>query len=212
MEKKILIPTVLGVLLLCGIIFTVVYKKTSGPLPNDQPVVQTLAPKETDPIETRVTTDNNNLTDFEVNETKEPPKSIIVDSDGKALSEEEAIKYEESIADSVRLEIVTKEDGSEAIVDINDNEIGVEADTGEQAQETMSRQVMEEIQEDINDYTYKQSYERTREFVRMEIQSQKEAGNTDFMDITDEYINNATPEELDALYIIVMQTVGFERW
>ncbi|MCI8958054.1 MAG: hypothetical protein HFG62_02845 [Lachnospiraceae bacterium] len=211
MEKKILIPTVLGVLLLCGIIFTVVYKKTSGPLPNDQPVVQTLAPKETDPIETRVTTDNNNLTDFEVNETKEPPKSIIVDSDGKALSEEEAIKYEESIADSVRLEIVTKEDGSEAIVDINDNEIGVEADTGEQAQETMSGQVMEEIQEDINDYTYKQSYERTREFVRMEIQSQKEAGNTDFMDITDEYINNATPEELDALYIKVMQTVGFER-
>lgn len=211
MEKKFLIPTVLGVLLLCGVIFTVVYKKTSGPLPNDQPVVQTLAPKETDPIETRVTTDNNNLTDFEVNETKEPPKSIIVDSDGKALSEEEAIKYEESIADSVRLEIVTKEDGSEAIVDINDNEIGVEADTGEQAQETMSGQVMEEIQEDINDYTYKQSYERTREFVRMEIQSQKEAGNTDFMDITDEYINNATPEELDALYIKVMQTVGFER-
>ena len=60
MEKKILIPTVLGVLLLCGIIFTVVYKKTSGPLPNDQPVVQTLAPKVTDPIETGVTTDNNN--------------------------------------------------------------------------------------------------------------------------------------------------------
>ena len=212
MEKKFLIPTVLGVLLLCGIIFTVVYKKTSGPSPNDQPVVQTLAPKETEPIETRVTTDNNNnLTDFEVNETKEPPKSIIVDNDGKALSEEEAIKYEESIADSMKLETVTKEDGSEAIVDANDNEIGVEADTGEQAQETMSGQVMEEIQNGIEEYTYKQTYERTREFVRMEIQSQKEAVNTDFMDITDEYINNATPEELDTLYIKVMQTVGFER-
>ena len=137
MEKKFLIPTVLGVLLLCGVIFTVVYKKTSGTSPNDQPVVQTLAPKETEPIETRVTTDNNNnLTDFEVNETKEPPKSIIVDKDGKALSEEEALKYEESIADSMRLETVTKEDGREVIVDANDNEIGVEADTGEQAQET----------------------------------------------------------------------------
>ena len=212
MERKFLIPTILGVLLLCGIIFTVVYKKTSGPSPNDEPVVQTLAPKETEPIETRVTTDNNNnLTDFEVNETKEPPKSIIVNNDGKALSEEEALKYEESIADSMRLETVTKKDGSEAIVDANDNEIGVEADAGEQAQETVSGQVMEEIQEDINDYTYKQSYERTREFVRMEIQSQKEAGNTDFMDITDEYINNATPEELDALYIKVMQAIGFER-
>lgn len=146
MERKFLIPTILGVLLLCGIIFTVVYKKTSGPSPNDEPVVQTLAPKETEPIETRVTTDNNNnLTDFEVNETKEPPKSIIVNNDGKALSEEEALKYEESIADSMRLETVTKKDGSEAIVDANDNEIGVEADTGEQAQETMSGQVMDKI-------------------------------------------------------------------
>ena len=66
-------------------------------------------------------------------------------------------------------------------------------------------------EEDINDYTYKQSLERIREFIKMEIQSQKEAGNTDFMDITDEYINNATPDELDSLYIKVMQTVGFER-
>ena len=46
MEKKFLIPTILGVLLLCGIIFTVVYKKTSGSSPNNEPVVQTLAPKE----------------------------------------------------------------------------------------------------------------------------------------------------------------------
>lgn len=51
MERKFLIPTILGVLLLCGIIFTVVYKKTSGTSPNDEPVVQTLAPKETEPIE-----------------------------------------------------------------------------------------------------------------------------------------------------------------
>ena len=77
--------------------------------------------------------------------------------------------------------------------------------------EQTTRQDMEDLQNSVDDYTYKQSYERTREFVRMEIQSQKEAGNTDFMDITDEYINNATPEELDTLYIKVMQTVGFER-
>lgn len=50
-NKKVMIPIILGVLLLCGIIFTVVYKKTSGQNPNDQPEVQTLAPKETKPIE-----------------------------------------------------------------------------------------------------------------------------------------------------------------
>ena len=127
------------------------------------------------------------------------------------LSESEAKEYDESIANSMKVEIETKEDGSQILLDAGGNEIGV-VETDEPAQETMSGQVMEEIQEDINDYTYKQSYERTREFVRMEIQSQKEAGNTDFMDITDEYINNATPEELDALYIKVMQAIGFERW
>lgn len=56
-NKKVMIPIILGVLLLCGIIFTVVYKKTSGQNPNDQPEVQTLAPKETEPIETRISTD-----------------------------------------------------------------------------------------------------------------------------------------------------------
>lgn len=34
-NKKLMIPIILGVLLLCGIIFTVVYKKTSGTNPND---------------------------------------------------------------------------------------------------------------------------------------------------------------------------------
>lgn len=56
-NKKIMIPIILGVLLLCGIIFTVVYKNTSGQNPNDQPEVQTPAPKETKPIETRISTD-----------------------------------------------------------------------------------------------------------------------------------------------------------
>lgn len=56
-NKKVMIPIVLAVLLLCGIIFTAVYKKTSGQNPNDQPEVQTLAPKETKPIETRISTD-----------------------------------------------------------------------------------------------------------------------------------------------------------
>lgn len=50
MEKKFLIPIILGVLLLCGIVFTVVYKNTSGSSLNNDPVVQTLAPKETEPV------------------------------------------------------------------------------------------------------------------------------------------------------------------
>ncbi len=69
----------------------------------------------------------------------------------------------------------------------------------------------EDLQNSVDDYTYKQAYERTREFVRLQVQKQKEVGNPDFMDITEEYINNASYEELDQLYIKVMRTVGFER-
>lgn len=68
-NKKILIPIIIGIALLCGIVFTLVYKKTSED-PFKEPEVQTLAPKETEPIETRVSTDNKGVEDFEVNEAK----------------------------------------------------------------------------------------------------------------------------------------------
>lgn len=68
-NKKVMIPVILGVMLLCGIVFTLVYKKTSGNVGKEPPVVQTLAPKETEPIETRVA-EENTLKDFEVNEAK----------------------------------------------------------------------------------------------------------------------------------------------
>ena len=77
--------------------------------------------------------------------------------------------------------------------------------------EQTTRQDMEDLQNSVDDYTYKQAYEEIREFVRFHVNKQREAGNPEFMDITDEYINNATPKELDALYIKVMQTIGFER-
>ena len=51
-NKKLLIPIILGVVLLLGIVFTLVYKKTSED-PFKEPEVQTLAPKETKPIETK---------------------------------------------------------------------------------------------------------------------------------------------------------------
>ena len=120
-NKKVMIPVILGVMLLCGIVFTLVYKKTDGTI-SKEPEIQTMAQKETEPIETRVAGENT-LKDFEVNETKELPKSVIVNNSGEVLSEEEAKEYEESIADSMKLETVTKEDDSEAIVDINGNEI-----------------------------------------------------------------------------------------
>ena len=103
MERKFLIPTILGVLLLCGIIFTIVYKKTSGTNPNNQPEVQILAPKETEPIETKmVGGDRESLEDFNVNKTKPiETKVAYVDEQGNLLSDEEVKAIEESEIESI---------------------------------------------------------------------------------------------------------------
>lgn len=83
-NKKLIIPIILGVLLLCGIIFTVVYKKTSGTNPNDIQEEQTLAPKETESIETKIAGENNQgLDDFDVNEkldNVETKVSVMIDA------------------------------------------------------------------------------------------------------------------------------------
>lgn len=83
-NKKLMIPIILGVLLLCGIIFTVVYKKTSGVNPNDIQEEQILAPKETKPVETKIVgEDNQGLDDFDVNEkldNVETKVSVMIDA------------------------------------------------------------------------------------------------------------------------------------
>lgn len=83
MEKKFLIPTVIGVLFLAGIVFTVVYKKTSN-APNNPTPIETVAPKETEPIETKVSTQtqDNTLEDFKVNQ-----KGVREAGDGKSIEE-----------------------------------------------------------------------------------------------------------------------------
>lgn len=83
-NKKLIITIILGVLFLCGIIFTVVYKKTSGTNPNDIQEEQTLAPKETEPIETKIVgEDSQGLDDFDVNEkldNVETKVSVMIDA------------------------------------------------------------------------------------------------------------------------------------
>ena len=73
-NKKFLIPIILGSALLLGIVFTLVYKKTSED-PFKEPEIQTLAPKTTETqIETKIQVENgNNIEEFNINETKEPP-------------------------------------------------------------------------------------------------------------------------------------------
>ena len=76
-NKKLLVPIVLGAILLCGIVFTLVYKKTSED-PFKEPEIQTLAPKETKPIETEKKTE-----DKKDKKTKE--KVILTDDYIKSL-------------------------------------------------------------------------------------------------------------------------------
>jgi len=61
------------------------------------------------------------------------------------------------------------------------------------------------------DYSYWQSLQRLKEFVKIQAQMQREAGNHEFDYVTDEYVDSADDEEVNKLYMKVMETVGFER-
>ncbi len=94
-NKKVMIPVILGVMLLCGIVFTLVYKKTSGTISKEPPVVETLAPKEKEPIETRVGTDKKGVEDFEVNEAIKETEIQVGIKEEDIMDDFEA--YEESM-------------------------------------------------------------------------------------------------------------------
>lgn len=119
MEKKFLIPVILGVMLLCGIVFTIVYKKTDGNVGNKQQVIQTLAPKQKEEIETRVAGENT-LKDFEVNEAKSLDelsggKVFVYNSeleealDTETKIDEEVIKSSETLSDEEINKIVQEQ-------------------------------------------------------------------------------------------------------
>lgn len=138
-EKKLMIPIILGVILLCGIVFTVVYKKTSGTNPNNIQEEQTLAPKETQTIETRISIDESNkdLDDFNVNQQV-----------GKTL--------DELVGENVLVVADAAKENNESISSIDETE----SKTLEGIQETFSTEEEESIMDQYLNWqvTYSQDY------------------------------------------------------
>lgn len=198
MEKKFLIPTILGVLLLCGIIFTVVYKKTSGTSPNDQPEVQTLAPKETKPIETRVSGNNQGLDDFDVNETKQiETKIAYIDEQGDILSEEEVKAIEESEIESIAQLV---EQASISAQSINEEDYIV--DENKEA-ESFSQDEFSDFQSGvslkISELTAQDALRDMREILKLNVEKYA-SEYPELQGITPEMIDNYSEEELYELY------------
>lgn len=207
MQKKFLIPIIISIVAVLSIIFAIVYKQTSkDPFENTE-VVETLPPKETDEIITKVDkteTDPSDL-DFEV----EPPKAVISNENGEILSESEVEALEQAQAEAVKLE--TKEvNGETVIVDQQGNEVYTN-EANPDSEKIVDGQVMEEIQSAVEDYSVQQTKNNTKEFLIVQVKKLQEAGNSDFASITEESIRNATDKELDELYIKVMKAVGTER-
>lgn len=126
-EKKFMIPIILGVLLLCGIVFTVVYKTTSGTDPNEIREEQTLASKETKPVETKVVEESDRpLEDFEINE--ELREKTLDDLGGGVVIvtgdiEESSINNEESSIDNEDASINNEDESSETSETLSNEDI-----------------------------------------------------------------------------------------
>lgn len=165
-EKKFMIPIILGVLLLCGIVFTVVYKTTSGTNPNEIREEQTLAPKETKPIETKVVEDSGRpLEDFEINE--ELREKTLDDLGGGVVIvtgdiEESSINNEDASIDN-----------EESSINNEDASINNENESSETS-ETLSNEDIESIREQYLDYqitVYKEDDSYEEIFTPEEIES-----------------------------------------
>ncbi len=202
MERKFLIPTILGVLLLCGIIFTIVYKKTSGTNPNNQPEVQILAPKETEPIETKmVGGDRESLEDFNVNKTKPiETKVAYVDEQGNLLSDEEVKAIEESEIESIAQ---LAEQASISAQSINEEDYIV--DESKEA-ESFSQDEFSDFQSGvslkISELTHQQAIDNMRKALKFDIEKYA-SEYTELQGITPEMIDNYSEEELRELNNII---------
>lgn len=151
-EKKFMIPIILGVLLLCGIVFTVVYKTTNGTNPNEIQEEQTLAPKETKPVETKVVEESDRpLEDFEINE--ELREKTLDDLGGGVVI----------VTGDIEESSINNEDAS---ID-NENE-------SSETSETLSNEDIESIREQYLDYqitVYKEDDSYEELFTPEEIES-----------------------------------------
>lgn len=142
MEKKFLIPVILGVMLLCGIVFTIVYKKTDGDVGKEQPVIETLAPKETKEVETRVSTDNKGVEDFEVNEAIKETEIQV------GIKEEDIIDDYEGYEESMNME--SEESSIEETYSLSDEQQVM-------ATSEVSEEINQGVEGGIREYTRKQA-------------------------------------------------------
>lgn len=159
-EKKFMIPIILGVLLLCGIVFTVVYKTTSGTNPNEIREEQTLAPKETKPVETKIVVEESDrpLEDFEINE--ELREKTLDDLGGGVVI----------VTGDIEESSINNEDAS-----INNEDASIDNENeSSETSETLSNEDIESIREQYLDYqitVYKEDDSYEEIFTPEEIES-----------------------------------------
>lgn len=206
MEKKYLIPTVIGVLLLCGIVFTLVYKKTDGNI-KEKVEVQTLETKETKPIENIVVGGDSSLEDFDINKT-EPieTKVAYIDEEGNLLSDKEAKAIEESEIESIAQ---LAEQASISAQSINEEDYKV--DESKEA-ESFSQEEFSDFQSGVSMKISELTAQEALADMRVALKSEVEKyapEHPELQGITPEMIDNYSEEELYSLYGKICDIIGY---
>jgi len=201
-NKKILIPIILGSALLLGIVFTLVYKKTNED-PFKEPVVSTLAPKETEtPIETKVQVDNSNsLEEFDINKIK-PNKTKVayVDESGNILSEEEAQAIEESEIESISQMVEQVSIDAQSVKE--EDYIVDESKEAESFSQDEFSDFQSGVSLKISELTHQQAIDNMRKALKFDIEKYA-SEYTELQGITPEMIDNYSEEELRELNNII---------
>ena len=178
------------------------------------PTLEVIEPETSETISDKL--DDPSAPDLEVETV---PEAIYI-IDGRQMNESEYSAYEESLqaneekptdADGNNIpggfsnplvETELSEDGSVASYKVNETV----ADQTEP--ESLSEEQVEELESNINDFTYKQAVENQRIACKYDLAELRKS-NPEFADITDEMVDNYSEDELDALVQRIMKAKGY---
>lgn len=158
-------------------------------------------------------------------ELKVVPEGIYI-IDGKQLTESEYAAYQESLQADIELptdadgnnipggysnsSVITETNASGEITgySIEESTAGDNSTEESTEAESLSEQQINEMEEQVSDFTYQQAIESTRTSIKYDL-AELRGTNPEFANITDEMVDNYTEDELNDLLKKIMKAKGF---
>lgn len=172
---------VIGVIAICLIVGLITISKHNIRPTESEPTTAQTEPKPTEDL------------DIKISDDVEPPQKIVIIRD-----EDIILESEEDESESNTVEQSEESDTSQS-----------ESSTSENAERDITDEDMKQLTSNVEAYTKRQAMEDMRVTAKIEVKKLRDKGNQDFMNITDEMIDNYSDEEVTNLMVKVYQNLSY---